>query len=111
MTRFSLQPIESVEMTHLARTFFDKGEMHTTLSTYDTTYINCSPGRYVISTLSETYDPQGVIYASLLRHTPGRAGRSEGRQSGMVGKAAVPPGGICMWGGSAHNPASVRRLN
>lgn len=27
------------------------------------------------------------------------------------GRAAVPPGHICMWGSTAHKPASVWRLN
>ena len=34
MTGFDLQPVESVEMTHLAPTFFDRGENHPNLNTH-----------------------------------------------------------------------------
>ena len=109
MTDFDLQPIESVEMTHLAPTFLIKGENHPTLKIQITPYIKCSPGRCVISTLSMGYVPKPVIPASFLRHPPRRSGRSERHQSARIGKAAVPPGPICMRGSAAHDPASVRR--
>ena len=68
MTDFDLQLLESVEMTHLAQPFFDRGENHPNLNTYYPRYIKCSPGRCVISTLSGTYAPNPVIPASPVRH-------------------------------------------
>jgi hypothetical protein len=111
MTGFSLQPIESVEMTHLAQTFSYKGEIHTTLNTHYPPYIICCSEGCVISTLSEAYAPKPVIPASLLRHSLRHAHGLEGRQSGRIGKAAVPFGPIRMWGSAAHDPSSVRGLN
>lgn len=108
MTDFDLQPIESVEMTHLASTFLIEGENHPNLNTHYPPYIKCSPGRCVISTLSGTYALKPVIPASFLRHPPRPAHGLEGRQPGMIRKAAVPFGPIRMWGSAAHDPASVR---
>ena len=49
---------------------------------------------------------------SSLRHRCVTRGAEHARprrgQAGRIGKAAVPPGPISMWGSAAHKPASVR---
>src|SRR5690554_2941723 len=64
------------------------------------------------SASSQHFQRLAPEFASSLRHRCVTRGAERARprrgQAGWIGKAAVPPGPIRMWGRAAHKPASVR---